>query len=358
MKIIFRVDSSITMGSGHLMRCMTLANALRKNGATCEFICRNHKGNLIDLIKQNDYLVYELPYDESNHEKSGHLAHSAWLGSSQQDDIDACLPIIKDSKPDWVIIDHYALDQEWEGAIKPLTNKIMVIDDLADRKHDCDILLDQTYGRSGSDYKAFVSVACSVLCGAHYALLRPEFASWRELRKSASKMFDRKLRVLINLGGMDKDNYTGEVLKQLSRYERLNTLDLVIVMGSKAPWRDAIIEQSKELNCSSSVLIGVNNMAELMCNSDIAIGAAGSTSWERCCLGLPTIMLTIAENQNLISIALHECKAAYLTEVDKLNQVIELMTSRNHKLLNEMSIKASNVCDGRGVDRVVAHIYG
>ncbi|WP_415883471.1 UDP-2,4-diacetamido-2,4,6-trideoxy-beta-L-altropyranose hydrolase [Neptuniibacter sp. QD34_54] len=350
MKVIFRVDSSITMGSGHVMRCLTLAEALTRHGAICRFICAEHNGNLIELISQRGYLVHSLPLAMSTVIDIGSLAHSSWLGRNQAEDAALSLPFIQRFEPDWLIIDHYALDYEWESSISALVSNIMVIDDLADRRHDCDILLDQTFGRNKSDYKPLVPAKCALLCGTHYALLRPEFSKWRYAKKSSTRL-DR-LHVLINLGGVDKDNYTGEVLKQIKKIDHISQLKLSIVMGSQAPWLDSIRELANELQCETTVLVGVNNMAELMHSADISIGAAGSTSWERCCLGLPTIMLVTADNQRLIATVLHEEYVAILTDVKGLNCAINDIMTNNEKL-SVMSSNASRICDGEGAARVI-----
>ena len=184
MKIAFRVDASIEIGTGHVMRCLTLADALKEQGAECHFICREHLGHLNALIIERGHIVYPLPYIEQykqseHNNKAEELAHSSWLGVTQAEDFAACSLLLKSLQPEWLIVDHYAIDERWHKELRPYCQKIMVIDDLADRKHDCDLLLDQTFGRNSDDYQSFVPEYCQVLCGAEYALLRPEFAEWR-----------------------------------------------------------------------------------------------------------------------------------------------------------------------------------
>ena len=148
MKVVFRADASLAMGTGHVMRCLALAQALKDNKVNVEFICRKHKGSLIDKIRSNRLNVHELEVLEEADDK---LAHSHWLGATQQQDADDCIEILKSEKIDWLIVDHYALDEQWQKKLKPYYEKLMVIDDLADRKHQCDILLDQNFGRSLQD---------------------------------------------------------------------------------------------------------------------------------------------------------------------------------------------------------------
>ncbi len=175
MRVVFRVDASLQMGTGHVMRCLTLALVLKENGVDVRFICRKHKGNLIDKIRSNGFNVHELELLVEI-EVDNRLAHSQWLGATQQQDADDCINILKVEKTNWIIVDHYALDEQWQKRIKLYCKKLMVIDDLADRKHQCDVLLDQTFGRQQKDYLALTPEGCELLLGSQYALLRSEFS--------------------------------------------------------------------------------------------------------------------------------------------------------------------------------------
>ena len=180
MKIVFRVDASVQMGTGHVMRCMTLANGLQQHGADLLFICREHPGNLIDMIEGNGYPVVRLQQAETQYVAvPGDVTHAAWLGVSWQQDAAGTIAAIGGTPADWLIIDHYALDRFFEQAVRPYVRKIMVIDDLADRPHDCDMLLDQNLGRTADDYAHLVPRKSKVLLGAQHSLLRPEFATLR-----------------------------------------------------------------------------------------------------------------------------------------------------------------------------------
>lgn len=360
MRIIFRVDASIEMGTGHVMRCLTLADALTQEGAECHFICREHLGHLNALITERGHIVYSLPYIEQHkqdqHSKAEELAHASWLGATQAEDFDACVPLLKSLQPDWLIVDHYAIDERWHQELRPYCQKIMVIDDLADRQHACDLLLDQTFGRSSEDYLPLVPQDCQVLCGAQYALLRPEFAQWRDysLKRRAQGQLEH---LLINLGGVDKDNITTEILQALANTALPDNCRITVVMGATAPWVERVQQQAALMPWPTEVKVGVNNMAELMANSDLAIGAAGATSWERCCLGLPTIMVVLAENQKLIAHGLQTVGAALCIETQQVkgNGLVAHVSALNNSSgkIKAMSNSAAAVIDGKGVEFVL-----
>lgn len=360
MKIVFRVDASIEMGTGHVMRCLTLADALKEQGAECHFICREHLGHLNALITERGHIVYSLPYIEQHkqreHSKTEELAHATWLGATQAEDLDACIPLLKSLQPDWLIVDHYAIDERWHQELRPYCQKIMVIDDLADRQHDCDLLLDQTFGRSSEDYLPLVPHDCQVLCGAQYALLRPEFAQWRDysLKRRNQGQLEH---LLINLGGVDKDNITTEILQALAKTSLPENCRITVVMGATAPWIEKVQQQAQQLPWPTDVKVGVNNMAELMANSDLAIGAAGATSWERCCLGLPTIMIVLAPNQMLIASELQSAGAALFIEQEDIKErnLSKTLADLRTSLVKMKSISnlSAVIADGSGVATVL-----
>ena len=345
MKVIFRVDASLQMGTGHVMRCLTLAAALKDNGANIEFICRKHEGSLIDKIRLNGFKVHEL---EALEEVDDKLTHSHWLGATQQQDTDDCIEILKAEKINWLIIDHYALDEQWQKRLKPYYKKLMVVDDLADRKHECDILLDQNFGRSHQDYKELVPKSAKLLMGSEYALLRPEFEKYRQY--SLDRRKDEKLKkLLINMGGADPDNITGKVIERLQIAKLPKDVEITIVMGKTAPHLSNVITSVSKLPYRSEVKVDVDNMAELMANADIAIGASGATTWERCCLGLPTIQLITAYNQEFIAQKLNKINAIKLVEID---DVVENLENFQY-WMQSTGESASKVTNGSGIKRIL-----
>ncbi|MFV0437381.1 MAG: UDP-2,4-diacetamido-2,4,6-trideoxy-beta-L-altropyranose hydrolase [Desulfopila sp.] len=315
MKIVFRTDASLQIGSGHVMRCLTLADVMRQSGAASFFICREHPGHLIELIRERGYRVEVLPLDLERQGMEGkpELDHAPWLGTTQEEDAKRCRNILQEKGPDWLIVDHYGLDFRWEESLKPFCRRLMAIDDLADRTHCCDLLLDQNLGRLAASYERLVPQECTVLVGPRYALLRPEFAELREYSLSRRKQ-PRLRSLLITMGGVDQYDTTSLVLEGLKGCSLPDDLRIQVVMGAKAPWLAHVRSIAAEMPRSTQVLVNISDMAQRMADCDLVIGAAGSTSWERCCLGVPTLMITLADNQKEVAKALNALGAVTLLE--------------------------------------------
>ena len=357
MNIVFRADSSINIGSGHIMRCLTLADLLVSSGHKCYFICREHQGNLIDVIQAKGYSVYCLILsNQSNQENNlGKLYHSDWLGSTQIEDAKASIEKLKQNNviPDWIVVDHYALDEDWETLVNQIYPKasLLVIDDLADRKHQCDLLVDQNLDADSNKYADWINpIRTTVLAGVEYAMLRPEFAIQREysLQRRENPVLKE---ILLNLGGIDKDNLTGSILSELEKAHLANDVHITVVMGKTAPHIEKVKQLVERLFLNVDVVVNVNDMATRMANADLAIGAAGSTSWERCCLGLPTLLLVLAENQKKVAKILDLSNIAEVVEVNQIAKKIENLTACR---LKEMSDNAKKLIDGNGALRIAS----
>ena len=341
MKVIFRVDASLKMGTGHVMRCLTLAQTLKENGANVKFICRRHKGSLIDKIRSNGFDVHALEVSEEI-ETDNKLVHSHWLGATQQQDSDECIDVLSSEGVDWLIVDHYALDEDWHCNLKPYYRKLMVIDDLADRKFDCDLMLNQNLDAQPEDYKNKVTGKCKLLLGCDYTLLRTEFSELRERALEKRKTTKKIKNILISVGGSDVHNKTYDILQKID--DDLNT---VVILGSLSPHNKMINNYAKDKNIK--VIIDADNMAELMFEADLAIGAGGSTSWERCCLGLPTLLYITAENQRMVAENLEKKGAVVMVKnlKDDLKMIIN-----NIACWKSISNKSQVICDGLGVKRI------
>lgn len=332
MSVVIRVDSSTQIGSGHVMRCLTLADILTKKKSDIYFICRELAGNLCDFIEKKGYFVYRMLYDEktvkSHSDESTRRSGETW-GRDAKKTCQILREIKEHSNISCLIVDHYGLDGKWESTVRPFVEKIIVIDDLANRRHDCDLLLDQNlYYDIEGRYKGLVSDSCKLLLGPRYALLRPEFY---EARKKLKQRDGIIRRIFVFFGGSDPTNETAKALRAI---QQLNRADLYVdvVVGSINPHKKQI-EQVCQSMKRANFYCQVNNMAELMAQADLAIGAGGATTWERCFLGLPCIILIVAENQKKVTerlaemglvINLGQCQMVSSTTIlNQLNSLLE-----------------------------------
>jgi UDP-2,4-diacetamido-2,4,6-trideoxy-beta-L-altropyranose hydrolase len=357
--VVFRTDASFDIGTGHLMRCLTLADELRRKGARCLFVCRPHAGHLLERVAERGHGTIALPpLDEGdgNGIPAG-TAHERWLGTGWRRDAEDVRRALAGQGVDWLVVDHYALDRHWERELRPLGARIMVIDDLADRPHDCDLLLDQNLGRTASDYAGLLPAHATTLAGPRYALLRPEFAGLRE--GSLARRADGRLqRLLVAMGGVDKENVSEQVLDVLEGTMPESDLRTTVVLGPHAPWLESVRARAARMHRSTQVLVGVSDMASVMAENDFAIGAAGGTAWERCCMGLPSAVQVLAENQRAGAAALQAAGAAFLLDrLGDLPGLLEQISSPGGAaLLRRTSAAASEVTDGQGASRVVHHL--
>jgi UDP-2,4-diacetamido-2,4,6-trideoxy-beta-L-altropyranose hydrolase len=337
MKITFRVDASTQMGIGHVMRCLALAEVLQENGANVGFICRKHDGNLIDKIRTYGFNVSELELLQDV-QTDNKLAHSYWLGVTQQHDAKECINILQLEKVDWLIVDHYALDEDWHNELNKYCNKLMVIDDIADRKFQCDVLLNQNLGICKDDYKDKVPNNCELLLGCDYALFRPEFLKYRSKSLFKRKSTREVKNILVSMGGSDNENITYKILQKLD-----GNFNIVVVLGAISVHKEMI--EKYAVGKTIKVVFDVVNMAQLMFDADLSIGAGGATSWERCCLGLPTLMYITADNQKNVAKNLNKSGAVKIVRNLK-SDLTEI--SSNFNLWINMSNQATKVCDGMG----------
>lgn len=292
MNVVFRVDASNHIGSGHVMRCLTLAEQIREvKDANIFFIMRDLKGNLIDIVKKQGFNVLALPNVQSSVTLQG---YAAWLTVPQNVDAEQSIELVKDiGVIDLLVIDSYAIDISWEAKLRPFVKRILAIDDLANRKHDCDILLDQNlYEDMEIRYKHLVPGSCKLYLGPKFALLREEFYV---AKKSMKKRKGELNNILVFFGGVDATNETSKTLKALMMLNN-KELEINVVVGDANPHKEEV-KQLCRYSDKWHYYCQINNMAEFMAKADIAIGAGGTTTWERCFLYLPAIVIAVAENQ-------------------------------------------------------------
>lgn len=344
MRVVCRADASHHVGVGHVMRLLTLANALRAKGGDANFLMRAHPGHLAEFVESQGF---ETELLELNDDSS--------LGDSIEADAEATVEAVRHFNADWVVVDHYATDAKWESRIPC---HVLAMEDMANRSHNCEILLNQNLSAEVRDFCTMAPECTCFLFGTKYALLRPEFAALRS--KALKRRNGKEIReLLVTMGGTDQPNATGATLKRLSEIALPDNLHVNIAMGPTAPHLEEVREMADSLDVSTKVWPGNANLAELMVTADMAIGAAGSTAWERCALGLPTITVVLAENQRESALALERHGAAKVVDLENLDEFRTCFfeIAENEKLYRAMSDSAAEICDGLGTNRVIDRMY-
>jgi UDP-2,4-diacetamido-2,4,6-trideoxy-beta-L-altropyranose hydrolase len=343
MNVVFRADASELIGHGHVRRTLTLAKKLRASGATIEFVSREYPGNLCDFVEENGFSVSRLP-----------APGSGALSWHEDADLTRAAISKRSSPTDWLVVDHYDLDHRWEGALRPSARRIMVIDDLANREHNCDLLLDQNLVAGlGQRYTGKVLGGSGLLLGPAYALLE---AAYTELHDRARPRGGPVRRILISFGGADADNLCA---RSLSAFTSLNRsgIEVDIAIGESSPHLAALRKLAAP-HRNVRVHAGTRSLALLLSEADLAIGAAGTTTWERLCLGVPSFVVTVAPNQEpgaaelnrlglirLVGDKGHASESSIASALDKVFQT---------GLDESWSKSCLATVDGRGTDRVAA----
>ncbi len=333
MRIIFRVDASVQIGSGHLMRCLTLAEAVRERGAQTYFICRERAGSLIPLLGQREMPVRVLTPSQI----------------PPVEDAKQTVEALNGNEPDWLVVDHYDLGIDWENQLRPHVGRLLVIDDLARRHHECDVLLDQNYSEEDERrYAEFVAPTCKVLAGPRYALLRKEFRVMREQLGPRAHRLNR-IMVFFTAG-----NDQGETLKAMRGIELFGKAEMVdVVVGQANPDNVEIRARCAELRWEFHCQ--VDYMPKLIARADVVIGAGGSSNWERCALGVPALVAILADNQAPVVHALARAGvirslgwSQNLQPADYRNALLAL----NRDCLAAMTEKSLALVDARGTERM------
>lgn len=356
MQIVFRADASVTIGTGHVMRCLALAHELEKRGSICRFVTRDLPGHLAVLIKSCGFEVSLLPAP-SGPVSCSPPVHAYMSGVTWERDLMETRAAL--DATDWLIVDHYAFDERWERGLVDFVGNIMVIDDLADRPHVAALLLDQNFGRKASDYDDLVPDSCNRLIGPSFALLRPEFASRREAALAKRKIAQQS-HLMISMGGTDAVDATSMVLRALKRANLPQKLQISVVMGSRAPALASVRSLASSMPWPTEVLVDSQDMAALMLDADLAVGSGGGTTWERCCLGLPFVSIVTAFNQYEVQRALVD--AGIVPSFGRLDdpsfeQWLHSALTETIAKSQELSEGASRLCDGLGASRI-ADILG
>jgi UDP-2,4-diacetamido-2,4,6-trideoxy-beta-L-altropyranose hydrolase len=315
--ILFAPDSGAEIGGGHVMRCLTLARVLARRGWRVAFVAGPAGKRLIETF--------------------------GWPGIETADDLAAAAEV--------VVLDNYRLGEAAEAPLRALGRRVAVIDDLADRRHACDLLADPSFGRHAADY-AGLAPGARVLAGPAYALLRPGFAAARP--EALARRDGRRVeRVLVSLGLTDLGGITGRVVRALGRVFDEASTDVVV--GAQAP----SLPDLQRLQDGRAIQLHVDtaDMEALMSRADVAIGAGGSSTWERACLGLPSVSLILADNQRAMTCAFDSQGLALAVDAQAANFAAALQQAcrrlgEDAGLRRELARRSAELCDGMGAERV------
>jgi UDP-2,4-diacetamido-2,4,6-trideoxy-beta-L-altropyranose hydrolase len=335
-RILFFADAGPAVGGGHVMRCLTLARALTERGAECAFVESRAAAAVLGRFGWPPQAVVAMANAD---DLAGLVRWGAQFAHS--------------FAPDVVVVDHYGAGAGEEATLRGPGRRLAVIDDLADRAHDCDLLIDPGFGRRREDYAALAPEPCVTLIGPDYALVRPEFADARPRALSRRARHDQARRALVALGLTDVGGATRRVVEALLPH--LQEVRLDVVLGTDAPsldWISALAGHDRRIHLH----INTNEMANLVAEADLAIGAGGSSVWERACLGLPAVTLILADNQADMAHRLAEAGAALALDV-RAEGFETALTAAWNQLVDQPQLRwsltdrASALCDGRGAER-------
>ena len=334
--VVIRVDSGKEIGWGHMMRCFSLAEAFTCKNVKVSFISRKLSGSLCKFIEEKGYDVHYLPNRDIE-----------W-----KNDAEKTIKIVDNlDSVDWLLVDNYRLDKKWEIILRPHVKRIMVIDDMTKREHDCDLILDQNlYENMKKCYDELIPRNCKKLIGPKFALLRKEF---QRIRKNLRKRDGKIKRILVSFGSSDPTNETMKVLDAINHLDNKHIkVNFVLgISGKTSKSMKKLCSKTSNITCHYQS----TNIAQLMKKSDLLIGAGGSTTWERCCLGLPSIVSISAENQKKLTeaVAKNGCSInlGWAKELSSKDYV-KAIKSIDNLSLTQMSQKCIQLVDGNGVSRV------
>lgn len=329
---LFRADASPQIGGGHIRRCLVLADALRTAGWVCVFATARGSTSIVQPLLTSGHKLVELDMNDSR-------------------------PLIEqvgEKDFDLLIVDHYGLDAKFERLCRKWARRVLVIDDLADRPHDCDVLLDPTLGRAADDYAPLLVEKSVLLLGPKYALLEPRFFMQR-LALEPQRSDVREL--FVSFGTVDAFDLSGRTIEAVQK----TGLDvrIKVAIGSASPNVEAL--KAAAARAAGKIHIGADSddIPAMMASTDIAVGAAGGTSWERCCLGLPSLIITVADNQNENAIALDRAGAAWnlggvkaVAAHRMAAEITRLVSDQTRRAA--MRARALAITDGLGAARVVS----
>ena len=336
-RILFLADAGPDVGGGHVLRCLTLAGALSERGATCAFV---ESRDAAPILRRFGWPPQTLPVMVGAPDLPDLIRYSWQFADVFEADL--------------IVVDHYRAGAAEEAELRGPHRRIAVIDDLANRRHACDLLVDPGFGRRREHYDGLIGEHCVALTGPDHALVRPEFAQARSRALSRRARHDPVRRVLVSFGLTDVGGVTGRVVEGLAG--RLGDERLDVVLGPGAPSMEAL-DSLAQRDRRVRLHVDVQDMVTLTADTDIAVGAGGSSVWERACLGLPTLTLVLADNQAAMAGRLAQAGAALVLDVRDPDFEPALAAAwtrlvEDRQLRWDLSHRSSELCDGRGAERV------
>ncbi|MDR9392442.1 MAG: UDP-2,4-diacetamido-2,4,6-trideoxy-beta-L-altropyranose hydrolase [Trueperaceae bacterium] len=350
MRVAIRADAGHHIGLGHVMRCSHLADELHQRGHTPRFVSKTHAGHAVDLLKERGFHVHDLP---------ARMPHSSdistWLGATPDEDARESQEALRAiGSVDWLIVDHYGVDARWHRAMRSVAERILVVDDLADRPLDADVVVNQNLGFDEADYADLVPSTSRFLVGPRYALLDRAYAAARRDARPKTAAPNEAINLLVSLGGSDPKNLTGQLLQAIERlFYPFDTIDVVI--SRQHPERSAFFDRWSRHE-HLRVHVQPPSLVRLLAAADLAVGAGGSSTWERLCMAVPTVMVVSAENQRAIARTMAARNLAIVVEdplemADDLRAQLAALAFDAHRR-QAMATSGVSMVDGYGTRRV------
>lgn len=338
MNLLFRADASLTMGTGHVMRCIALAQAAQDAGGHVAFAMAATTAGVQARLSLESYETV--------------LSGSLLRAAGSDDDAHHTIALARERAVDWIVVDGYQFSADYQRALKTAGLKVLFIDDYGHASHYwADVVLNQNAGAAEKLYEAREPYT-QLLLGTDYCLLRREFISWREWKRDISPVGNK---LLVTMGGSDPENFSAAVIKALCG---MDNVEVKVVLGGSNPHVEMLRQLISQCGDRFQLIQNVANMPELMAWADLAVAGAGTTCWEMCFLGLPMVLVDLAENQKPIAGALSELGAAtYLGTAGSVReeavraQVVDLLASKNGRA--RLSERCSKLVDGHGAGRVL-----
>ncbi len=340
MNLLFRTEASVTIGTGHVMRCLALAQAYADAGGRAIFA-----------------MTAATPAVEARLRGEGFEVVRVTAPVSTPADADESARLARQLSASWIAVDGYEFGDEYQAALKRAGLRVFFVDDHGQAKHySADLVLNQNAYASASFYPSREAYT-KLLLGPQYALLRREFNAWRDWKKETAAVAQN---VLVTMGGSDPENFTRSAVEGIGKLGG-DDLRVRVLVGGSNPHLAALEQLRTASGASFELLRDATDMPEQMKWADIAVAAAGSTCLEMCRMGLPALLVDLAENQTPIAkefarrgTAFYLGNSKSVTPDKVAAEVRRLLVSAEER--SAMSRRAQSLVDGFGAERVAREV--